>query len=467
MRTHRPRHVVALTVLGSGFLVGCIFNNTIHNAESLYGEAENLRLAGQDSAGSVRYHEAVAKATKGYRADEDGRWADDALLLIAKAQLRLGEIPDANRALEQVLEISTDPDVRGQAALYRGALAVSVGETARGLALLDDAIEGIDARTYRAEAHLWRARAFFQQGMVEQGWQDLDRAGEAHIRQAVPADLERVAWGFEVPDLTRIHQGIQALILMSRAQAYSDSISSLARRFADRWGPRSALVLLDNAEDARWSRDARDRLLMTRAWLAYEAGDMDRARKDARSVGSGLGERAAGARVTLARWSLTEAETVEQLAPLRTVLFPAVTSKEAQAILNAIRRVELLTEYGLDEEPIALVAAAEISRDVLAARRLSAALFQAYAAAAPDALWSGKALLASRELTTDPAQRRWLDQRIEALSGDAYVRYARDGHSGPELGALESGLQGTLDQLLARVDEELSARRQLTGVPKE
>ena len=237
MRTSRPRHVVALTVVGSGFLVGCIFNNTLHNAEGLYQEAENFRLAGQDSAGRARYDEVVAKATKGYQDDEDGRWADDALLLIAKAQLRLGAIPDANHALERVLEISTDSDVRGQAALYRGALAVAVGETVRGLALLDGALEEIDDPTYRAEGHLWRARAFFQRGMVEQGWRDLDRAGEAHIGQVVPAGLERVAWGFVLPDLTRIHQGIQALLVTSRAQVYSDSISSLVRRFADRWGP--------------------------------------------------------------------------------------------------------------------------------------------------------------------------------------------------------------------------------------
>ena len=465
MRTSRPRHVVVLAVVGSGLLAGC-FNNTLHNAEGLYGEAENLRLAGQDSADSTRYQEVVAKATKGYQADEGGRWADDALLLIAKAQLRLGVIPEANRALERVLEISTDPDLRGQATLYRGAVAVMAGETARGLSLLDHAIEVVDDPTYRAEAHLWRARAFFEQGMVDEGWQDLDRAGEADAGQVVPAGLERVAWGFALPELSRIHQGIQALILTSRAQVYGDSIASLVRRFADSWGPGGALILLDNAEDAHWSRNARDRLLMTRAWLAYEAGDMARARKDARSVGSGLGERASGARVTLARWSLAEAETVEELAPLRTVLFPAVTSEEAQTILNAIRRVELLTKYGLDGEPIALLGAAEISRDVLAARRLSAALFQAYVAAVPDAPWSGKALLASRELTVDPAQRKWLDQRIEASPGDAYVRLARNGRSGPELGELESRLQSTLDQLLERVDEELSARRQLAGVPK-
>ena len=466
MRSSSPRHVVVLAAVGSGVLAGCLFNNTLYNAGGLYQEAEDLRLADQDSASSALYRQVVAKATKGYEADEDGGWADDALLLIAKAQLRLEATSEATRALERVFEISTDPDVRAQAALYRGALAVAVGETVRGLALLDAAIEGLDDPINRAEGHLWRARAFLELGMVEQGWRDLDRAG-AHSGHVVPVGLERVAWGFAVPDLTRIHQGIQALIFTNRGQAYGDSIRSLVRRFADRWGARSAVVLLDNAEDAHWSRDERDRLLMTRTWLAYEAGDLTRARQDARSVGSGVGEQASGARVTLARWRLAEAEQVEDLASLRSILFPAVTSEEAQKILNAIRRVELLTEYGHEGEPEALIGAAEISRDVLIARRLSAALFEAYAAAAPDAAWSGKALLAARDLTTDPAQREWLDERLDALRDDAYVRYARKGHFGPELMDLEDRLQGTLDRLIERGDEELEARRQLAGPSKK
>ena len=467
MRASRPRHVVALAAVGSGVFAGCLFNNTLYNAGDLYQEAEGLRLADQDSASSARYREVVAKATKGYEADEDGGWADDALLLIAKAQFRLGATSEASQALERVLEISSDSDVRAEAELYRGALAVAVGETVRGLALLDDAIEGIDDAFLRAEGHLWRARALLDQGMVEQGWRDLDRAGAARGGHVVPVGLERVTWGFALPDLTRIHQGVQTLMFTGRAQAYGDSIRALVRRFADRWGPGSAVVLLANAEDAHWSRDERDRLLMTRAWLAYEAGDLIRARKDARSVGSGVGEQASGARVTLARWRLAEAEQVDDLASLRSILFPAVTSEEAQGLLNAIRRVELLTEYGLEDEPIALIAAAEISRDILVARRLSAVLFQAYLAKVPGGPWSGKALLASKALTTDPVQRTWLEERLKALRGDAYVRYARRGRDSPELGELESRLQRILDQLTERVDEELAARRQLASVPKQ
>ena len=102
-------HVVALAAVGSGVFAGCLFNNTLYNAGGLYQEAENLRLADQDSASTDLYREVVAKATKEYEADEDSGWADDALLLIAKAQLRLGATSEATRAVERVLEISTSP----------------------------------------------------------------------------------------------------------------------------------------------------------------------------------------------------------------------------------------------------------------------------------------------------------------------------------------------------------------------
>ena len=85
--------------MGLGLLAGCVSYNTLYNAEVLYREAEDLRLTGQDSALPERYHAVVAKANKGYEADEAGGRADDALLLIAKAHLRLGELAEADRAL--------------------------------------------------------------------------------------------------------------------------------------------------------------------------------------------------------------------------------------------------------------------------------------------------------------------------------------------------------------------------------
>ena len=97
MRISGPRHVVVTATMGLGLLAGCGSYNTLYNAEVLYRDAEGLRLTGQDSALPERYHEVVAKANKGYESDEAGGRADDALLLIAKAQLRLGELPKADR----------------------------------------------------------------------------------------------------------------------------------------------------------------------------------------------------------------------------------------------------------------------------------------------------------------------------------------------------------------------------------
>ena len=136
--------------------------------------------------------------------------------------------------------------------------------------------------------------------------------------------------------------------------------------------------------------------------------------------------------------------------------------------LNEVYRegAELLGEYGREGEFVALIGAAEISRDVLSAPKLAAALFLAYATEATDAPWTGKALLASKELTSDPTERRWLDGRLDALPEDPFVRYARMAHQGSELGDLESRLQERLDALMARVEEELAARRLLAGVPE-
>ena len=58
-------------------------------------------------------------------------------------------------------------------------------------------------------------------------------------------------------------------------------------------------------------------------------------------------------------------------------------------------------------------------------------------------------------------------EQLDALPEDPFVRYARKGHHGPELGELEFRIQPTLDQLIERVEEELTARRQLAGVPKK
>ena len=454
-----------LSACGSGLLAGCVYFNTLYNARELYRETELARLAGQDSALAERYSEVIDKATRAYRADERGRWSDDALLLMGLAHLRRGDLRDALEALERVLAVSEHPVVRRQATLYVGAVDVASGRPALGTPLLDEALVDVRDPLIKAEGHLWRARALLQQGYVDQGWRDLDRAAEAHGTHVAPAGLERLIWGIALGDSARTFSGVQTLLFSSSARAYGDSIRRLLHRVADVWGPAVAAGILVNAERARWSRTERDRLLLTRAGFAFDAGDTLRALADIRRVGGGVGEQAFSARVTLARWRLADAGQVELFAEVRSILLPAVAAVEAQGLLNGIRRVEILVDYGLGGDRIAFFAAAEISRDVLGAPRIAAALFQAYADGQSDSPWSGKALLAARALVARPAEREWLDDRLGALPGNAYVRYARQGDDGPDLADLEARLQASLDELLARADEELEARRLLVGGP--
>ena len=452
-----------VSACGAGLTLGCVYFNTIYNAKELYRETELARLAGQDTALVERYQDVVDKATRAYQADSTGKWSDDALLLIGQAQLRRGALIEAQEALERALAVSGDPEVRRQATLYLGAVDVAAGRPALGAPLLDEALVNERNPLVKAEGHLWRARALLQQGYVDQGWWDLDRAAESHRTHVAPAGLERLIWGIALGDSARTLRGVQDLFSTSNARVYGDSIRLLLHQAADRWSPAVSAAVMVNAERAVWSRTERDRLLLTRAAFAFEASDTSRALADVRRVGGGVGGQAFAARVTLARWRLAEADRIGGFDEIRSALLPAVADAEAQALLNGMRRVEMLVDYGLEGDWIAYFAAAETARDVLGAPRLAAALFEAFADADSDSPWAGKALLAARDLVARPVEREWLDGRLGGLPGNAYVRYARQGDRGPDLGELETRLQTALDEVRARAEEELVARHLLVG----
>ncbi len=267
-----PRTLL-VSACASLLLTGCVYFNTVYNAKELYRETELARLAGQDTALAERYREVIDKASRAYSEDAGGKWSDDALLLVGQAQLRRRALREAEEAFESVLEATDNPVVRRQATLYLGAVDVASGRPALGAPLLDEALVTVVDPLVKAEGHLWRARALLQQGYVDQGWWDLDRVAEAHRTHVASAGLERLIWGIALGDSARTLEGVQTLIFTSNARAYGDSIRRLLHAAAERWSPAVSADVMVNAEQARWSRIERDRLLMTRAEFAYEAGD--------------------------------------------------------------------------------------------------------------------------------------------------------------------------------------------------
>lgn len=446
---------------------GCVYLNAFYNAKRTFGEAEDARWAGRDSLLQESYADVVDKATRAYRADPEGKWADDALFLAGRAHLRRGDLQEARTALASAVSLTSDTLLDAEARLYQGAVEVADGELERGLQILNDALGDLSDRRTKGEGYLWRARALLQLGRIEAGWADLDLAAETDDRYAIPADLERLIWGVRYDDVARASRGVQALIGRSGARRFGDSVSFLIDRAADEWGPAVAVGLMARAEEAPWSRVARDRLLMHRARLAHAAGDTAQAVADALRVGGGVGPFADSARVTVAGWRLASANQLGQLAEVRALLLPAVGSSRARDMLNAIRRVELLVDHALDGEWVAFFAAAERARDVLGANRIAGGLFRAYANSDRESAWVGKALLAALPLAEDPTELTHLEDRLDALPENEYARYARLGVEDGSLASLEAELQRVLDELLAQVEAELVQRRLFVADPTQ
>lgn len=444
--------------LAAAVVGGCVYLNTLYNAQRLYAEAEQARLEGLDSVARFRYDSVAAKAARSYLEDPGGDWADDALYLMGRAYLRQGDLPRATEAFERVRASSGDDGIRIGATLYLGAVAVLRGDRVRALALLNRALEGLEDGTLLAEGHLWRARANLAGGRIDAGWWDLDRAAEADPRLRVAADLERVKWGVVHGDTARARAGVRRLLRSAPSHLRVDTLMGLVDAAAVRWGPAGAAGLLAGAEESSWPPDERDRLLLLRADLGLREGDTLAARADARLVAAGFGDGATRARLLLADLVLARAQSVEGLGEVRPILLPAARSPAALEVLEAVRKVDLLHRRARRPgEEVALFAAAELARDDLGAVGLARELFVEYSDRAAPSPWAGKALLAALALTP-PAEvdaRRALERRITSMERNPYVRAVRTGwFPAAEFERLEADLREALRRVVTEVTAE-------------
>jgi predicted negative regulator of RcsB-dependent stress response len=455
VRAHR-----ALLVAGLPVLAGCVYFNALYNARSRFEAGEAARLAGRPDEASAAYADAVTKAARSYRQDPEGRWADDALLVLGRAHLRRGELAAARAALDEAHRVADDERVRDAAGLYLGATLILTGESSRGLALLNDAIRTLRPGPLRGEGHYWRARLLLSRGQVDQGWWDLDRAAEEDPRLAVPASLERLSWGVLTDDPVRAATGAHALLASARGADRADSLEASVARAVRRWGAAPAAALLAPARDGPWPPGPRDRILLARARWLVEAGDTAAARSEAEWVADGTGDEALEARLFLADLRLGAARGLGDLAAARTVLLPASGHPRVAELAEDLRTVELLTGWG-GAVPGALFAAAELARDRLDAPGLARRLFLRHVDTDPEGPWTGKALLAALALEPDQDAALELRARLTARNTDPYVRaamaYGRPA-AGPEVAELDDRLRARLAEVVERARAEARRR---------
>lgn len=420
------------------FASGCAYYNVIYNAERSYDEAEAHRRAGRDSLASQSYRDVVRKAARGYRRDPEGEWGDDALFLLGRARLRLGEIRAARAALKEAAERSERADTRFAVLVYLALAEVESGNSEAALPLIERALSGLTAGPALAEAHLLRGQVLLSQGAAGNGWADLDRAQELDAVVRVEAALTQLRWAIHYDERARAGDAFTQLLSYSEAGQRLDTVVALANRAAQQWSPGEAARLLAGADIARWGRVGRGRIALGRARLFHRAGDTAAANATAWKVGRGVGVAAAEARVQIARWRLELAYDLAELEHVEEILLPAEEHQGVAPLLDALGTLEDFTSVGLTD-PLGWFAAAEIARDDLEALPLARGLFLAYADADPDDPWVPKALLAALTVASDDSDRAWLLGRLETHAASPYVLAAR-GASAPGFEALEEGL---------------------------
>lgn len=404
---------------------GCGYFNSLYNANRSFATAERASRNGDRATALREYRSAIDRAAVSYRKYPDGRWADDALLLLGRARFALGEHDLAVGAMQRLLAQSRDDAMRSVAHAYLGAALFTLGTAEPAIAHLDTAAAALDARTDDgAFTRLWRARAAFRAGRTDAGWSDLGAALTNRL-SAYEVALEGVRHAFQYRDSARAIEFMEHLAHTAPDAGGVAAIDSLLQAIGTDWSAAVAFNGSAPLTDAGWPPDMRDALRLTRASLAVQAGRPDDALELAMQVGNavtlGVGSRA---RRLAAQISLARAERVEELEDIRALLLPAYDDRAALDLMRRVRATQILHANGQNPAAsLSLFAAAELLRDELGAPQLARTVFLEFATARSGSVWAGKAALAAHQIgpTEETAAA------LEVLHDNPYVSAVRGG----------------------------------------
>lgn len=430
-------------------LPGCVYYNSIYNAERALRAADAQRQIGSEETAASLYQDAARKAAAGYRKNPDGEWADDALVIVGKAFLRLDRTWSAARILAIAAEMADstgDEDARIEATVYRAAALDRLGEDRRALDLLSSLLGRLDAGPAFATASIIRARLRLERGMTEGATGDLSAAAAVSPQFAAEVALARMELAVERNRSDWVFEAAAELLREPTASTRRDAVLELLARGASS-GLEVAPVLevFAGGRSSTWPADDRDALRLASARLLFSRGDTATAFDTALEIAVNSGAAAVEARFWLAERRLAGVREAGELGIVRDFLLPAAADLAVARKLESVRRVMELTELGA-REPLAYFAAAEAARDELGAVGLARSLFLRFADSEPHGRWRAKGLLAALALSPEGSAA---ELGLDDLARDPYVRAAR-GEVPEELADLEAELGGRLLALLSR-----------------
>ena len=246
--------------------------------------------------------------------------------------------------MERLLATSGDSALRAGARVHLGGIALATGRRDTGLQLLDEAIGGVPDATLRAEAHLWRARASFDLGRVQEGWASLDRAEDASRELRVQVGLERLVRGLGNDHFEYALSGTTTVLEEAPGEPWADTVFASVAQASALWGAGRAAEMLAAAGRSGWAPRARDRARLLRAHMLARAGDTVAATEEAGDVARGDSRTAHEARVALARWRLRSVDRIDELDEVRAILLPALGLPEGLRLIEFMEHVGLLVE---------------------------------------------------------------------------------------------------------------------------
>jgi TonB family protein len=156
---------------------GCVYFNTFYNAKKAYSEAIEIekKRQGDNITQKERqlYDLVIEKCSKVLYSHPDSKYVDDALLLMAKSMMKMGEMADAQRKFEQLIMHFPDSPHAVEASYYLGEILLEGEKYVAAEAVLSELAS--DPKSEFADEALYTlARAHFSAGAPDRAIRSLE-----------------------------------------------------------------------------------------------------------------------------------------------------------------------------------------------------------------------------------------------------------------------------------------------------